>query len=386
MSGPESSERFPRHKRPRWWPENEDWPPKAYRDRMQTHGDRWRRRPFFRRVGCLFFLLFILFNVFVSVAVLLAAGMVAKLTGIVQLPDAYRWAVLSGAAILLLGLGLFIGVGQNLRRISMPIDELIAAADRIAQGDYAVRVKEQGPPEVRSLGRVFNGMARRLKDIDEQRRNLLADITHELRTPITVIQGNIEGVLDGVYAADEAHLKSILEEIQRLSHLVDDLRTLALAESGALQLEKEPTDLAVLVGETVAGLRAQADEAGVSLETDLPADAALVTVDPERLRQVLTNLLMNALRHTLAGGRICVRFEVVQPDEARISVEDTGIGIRPEDLPYIFDRFYKSKDSTGMGLGLAIARNLVQAHGGSIQASSQPGKGAVFTITLPAGE
>jgi signal transduction histidine kinase len=167
---------------------------------------------------------------------------------------------------------------------------------------------------------------------------------------------------------------------------VNDLRTLALAESGALQLEKEPTDLAVLIGETVAGLRAQADEAGVSLESDLPEEAPLIWVDPERIRQVLTNLLVNALRHTPAGGRIWVRFEVVQPEGARIRVEDTGTGIRPEDLPHIFERFYKSKDSTGMGLGLAIARNLVQAHGGSIKVNSQPGQGAVFTVTLPAGE
>jgi signal transduction histidine kinase len=350
---------------------------------MREHGGRMLRRPFFRRVGCLFLVLFLLFNVFISVTVLLVAGMIANLTGIIQLPDSYRWAILLGAAVFLIGLGLFVGVGKSLGRMYKPFDDLISAAERIAQGDYAARVKEQGTPEVRSLERVFNSMASRLQDSDKQRRNLIADITHELRTPITVIQGNVEGVLDGVYEADEAHLKSILEEIRLLSRLVDDLRTLALAESGALQLEKEPTDLSVLIGETVAELRSQYDEAGVTLETDLPADAPLLRVDPERIRQVLANLLVNALRHTPAEGKVRVHFEMIQAEEARVMVEDTGTGIRPEDLPHIFDRFYKSKDSTGMGLGLAIAKNLVQAHGGTIQVKSQPGQGTIFSISLP---
>jgi signal transduction histidine kinase len=342
-----------------------------HRGKMRGH--------FFRRVGCLF----LLFNVFISVIVLILAGALANLMGIVQLPGSFQWAILLGAVVFLLGFFFLAWVGRTLRRMSMPLDDLSMAADRIAQGDYSVRVKEQGPAEVRSLGRVFNSMASRLKDVDEQRRNLIADITHELRTPITVIQGNVEGVLDGVYEADEAHLKSILEEVQLLSRLVDDLRTLALAESGALQLEKEPTDLSVLIGETVAELRAQYDEAGVTLETDLPVDAPLLMVDPERIRQVLANLIVNALHHTPAEGKVCVHYEMMHAEEVRVTVEDTGTGIQPEDLPHIFDRFYKSKDSTGMGLGLAIAKNLVQAHGGTIQAKSQPGQGTSMSINLP---
>jgi two-component system, OmpR family, sensor histidine kinase BaeS len=364
--------KFPHQRRPGWWPENETWPPSGIRrERFRGH--------FFRRVGCLF----LVFNVFISVIVLLLAGALANLMGIVRLPGSYQWAILLGAVVFLLGFFFLAWAGRTLRRMSMPLDDLIMAADRIAQGDYSVRVKEQGPAEVRSLGRVFNSMASRLKDVDEQRRNLIADITHELRTPITVIQGNVEGVLDGVYEADDAHLKSILEEIKLLSRLVDDLRTLALAESGALQLEKEPTDLAVLIGETVAELRPQYDEAGVSLETDLPADAPLLKVDPERIRQVLANLLVNAVRHTPPGGSVRIHFEMIQAKEAQVTVEDTGTGIQPEDLAHIFDRFYKSKDSSGMGLGLAIAKNLVQAHGGTIQAKSQPGQGAIFSISLP---
>jgi signal transduction histidine kinase len=285
--------------------------------------------------------------------------------------------------VFLFGFGLLMWAGRSLRRMSIPLGDLIAAADRIAGGDYAVRVKEQGPAEVRSLGRVFNGMASRLQANDEQRRNLLADVTHELRTPLTVIQGNVEGILDGVYEADEAHLKSILEETQLLSRLVEDLRTLALAESGALQLKKEPTDLAVLIGETIAALRGQSDAAGIKLNMDVPADAPLLNLDPERIRQVLVNLIANALRYTPRGGEICVRFKMNRPDEARIAIEDTGAGIQPEDLPHVFDRFYKTRDSQGLGLGLAIAKNLVQAHGGSIQAQSQPGQGTTICITLP---
>jgi signal transduction histidine kinase len=368
-----SNHKFPHQKRPRWWPENESWPPTGMqRGRFRGH--------FFRRVGCLF----LLFNVFISVIVLILAGALANLMGIIQLPGSFQWAILLAGVVFLLGFFFLAWVGRTLRRMSMPLDDLIAAADQIAQGDYSVRVKEQGPPEVRSLGRVFNSMASRLKDIDDQRRNLLADITHELRTPITVIQGNVEGVLDGVYEADEAHLKSILEEIHLLSRLVDDLRTLALAESGALQLEKEPTDLSVLISESAAELRPQFDEAGVTLGIDLPADAPLLSIDPERVRQVLVNLIVNALRHTPPGESVRVHFEMLSTEEAQVIVEDTGTGIRPDDLPHIFDRFFKTKDSTGMGLGLAIAKNLVQAHGGTIQAKSQLGVGTIFSVTLPA--
>lgn len=337
------------------------------------------RGHFFRRVGCLF----LLFNMFVSVVVLSVAGLLANFLGIIHLPGTFRWAILLGAAVTLLGFGLLVWAGGSLRRMSIPLGDLVAAADRIAQGDYAVRVKEQGPPEVRSLGGVFNSMASRLQANDEQRRNLLADVTHELRTPLTVIQGNVEGMLDGVYAADEAHLKSILEETQLLSRLVDDLRTLVLAESGALQLKKDPTDLAVLIGETTAAFRAQSEAAGITLHMDAPADALFLNLDPERIRQVLANLIANALRHTPRGGTIWVRFEMTRSEGARIIVEDTGVGIQPDDLPHVFDRFYKTRASSGMGLGLAIAKNLVLAHGGNIQAQSQPGQGTTFCITLP---
>lgn len=261
------------------------------------------------------------------------------------------------------------------------------AAGRLADGNYAVRVIERGPPEVRALAHVFNEMATRLQTHEEQRRNLLAEIAHELRTPLAVIQGNLEGILDGVYPRDDAHLIPILEETRIVATLIDDLRTLALAETGALKLTREPTDVGVLIQETVASFRAQADAAGVSLTAEAVPELPPADLDPSRIRQVLTNLILNALQHTPPGGTIRVTCEL-DPATGRggrvtVSVTDTGRGIAPEDLPRIFERFYKSKDSRGSGLGLAIVRNLVAAHGGEVDARSEVGKGTTIRVTLP---
>jgi signal transduction histidine kinase len=232
-------------------------------------------------------------------------------------------------------------------------------------------------------------MASRLQTTDEQRRQLLSDVTHELRTPLTVIQGNVEGMLDGVYTPDPARLKLILEETQVLSRLVEDLRTLALSESGALILRREPTDLAELLRDTAAASRAQADAAGLSIAVDLPSDLPLLTLDPARVRQVLLNLLANAMRYTPNGGSIVMRVRMTADGEKMevvLEVEDTGPGIAPEDLPHVFDRFYKAGDSSGMGLGLSIARSLVEAHGGSISAHSPFGRGTTIRVILPVAQ
>jgi signal transduction histidine kinase len=289
-------------------------------------------------------------------------------------------------AAFFLGLAGLLVIGRALRHLAVPIGDLMEAAGRVAEGDYAARVAEHGPREVRALTRAFNTMAARLQADEETRRNLLADVTHELRTPLTVVQGNLEGLLDGVYPRDDAHLAPILEETRVLSRLVDDLRMLALAESGALKLQKEPTDLAVLLSETAASFRGQADAAGVTLSVDVPADLPLLDLDPERMRQVLSNLIANALRYTPPGGTIRVRAGGGDP-LVTVSVSDTGAGIPADDLPHVFDRFYKSGDSRGTGLGLAIAKNLVAAHGGEIAAQSAPGKGTTiqFTLASPSG-
>jgi signal transduction histidine kinase len=366
-------------RKPSWWPENESWPP------VQP---RWRamRGRFFRRIGCAIALVNLL-AFFVFAAVL---GLVLNSLGIIHIY--YRplgWIIPVGIVFLIFAFGSLVWGGRGLRHMSAPLGDLLEAAGRIAEGDYSQRVAERGPSEIRALTRAFNGMAAHLQLTEEQRRDLMADITHELRTPLTVIQGNLEGFLDGVYSPDEARLKSLLEETQVLARLVEDLRTLALAESGALQLKKEPTDLALLIGETVSAFRTQADEAGVMIDIQVGPDALILNLDPERIRQVLSNLIANALRYTPRDGVIQVRVTGIRQDDGKyveVIVQDNGAGIAPDVLPHIFNRFYKSRDSSGTGLGLPIARHLVDAHGGSITAESLPGRGTTMRIRLPVDE
>ena len=323
---------------------------------------------------------------FVFVVVL---GLALNGLGLIQVPGPFRWIIPAGFVLFLGAIVSLILTSRALRRMSAPLGDLVDASGRVADGDYSPRIEEQGSRDMRALVRAFNGMAAHLQLTEEQRRDLMADITHELRTPLTVIQGNLEGILDGVYAPDEARLKSLLEETQIISRLVDDLRTLALAESGALQLKKEPTDLAVLIGETVSAFRAQADSAGVKLDIQTEMQAPLIDLDPERVRQVLSNLIANALRYTARDGMIQIRYKITPSQTERIAeltVEDNGVGIAPDVLPNIFNRFYKSRDSSGTGLGLPIARHLVEAHGGTIIAESRPGRGTTIHIKLPVGE
>jgi signal transduction histidine kinase len=292
------------------------------------------------------------------------------------------WIFPLGLGIALLVL-IVIGLGSiGLRSMVNPLDDLLRAADRVGRGDYSVRVLERGNSELRTLARAINTMASRLHDLDEQRRNLLADATHELRNPLTVIQGNLEGMLDGMYPADQDSLRLLLDETKILSRLVEDLRTLALVDSGSLRLKKEPTDLAVLMSETASIFRPQAAAAGVTLRVAADADMPNVDLDPGRIQQVFANLITNALRYTPSGG--VIKLGSFRRDgQAELTVQDTGPGIGAGDLAHIFERFYKSADSGGMGLGLSIARDLVQAHGGTIRAENLPGQGTIIRISLP---
>ena len=293
-------------------------------------------------------------------------------------PRVLPWILLGLAGIALMT------VFRGLRILARPLGDLIEAAERVEGGDLSPRVAERGPREMRSLARAFNAMLERLRRTEDQRRRLLTDVTHELRTPVAVIQGNLEAILDGVYPPDAQHLRPVLEETQILSRLIDDLRTLSLAESGALDLHREATDLGLLAGELAASFRAQAEAAGVSLQADLPEDLPPAEIDPLRIREVLANLTANALHHTPRGGEIRIMGSLeAGGDRVLLQVGDTGVGIAPEELPHIFDRFYKSADSSGSGLGLAIARNLVVAHGGEIRAESRLGAGTTVRITLP---
>jgi signal transduction histidine kinase len=308
-----------------------------------------------------------------------------------------NWILPIGAIFVTFIIGMSILAARNIRRMFSPLDELVEASNKVAEGDYSIRVEEKGPPEIYSLMRGFNSMAERLQANDQQRRNMLADVSHELRTPLTVIQGNVEGILDGVYTADETRLKSILEETQVLSRLIEDLRTLALAESGALQLKREPTDLGELIRDTVAGFESQAREKEINLGVAL-IETEELNIDPQRVREVLTNLISNALRYTPIQGKVNISLaefalgaesdaltgEAVSKRGVMISIQDSGAGIESADLPHIFDRFYKSSDSGGMGLGLSIAKYLVEAHGGKIWAESEAGTGTKISFTLVA--
>ena len=288
------------------------------------------------------------------------------------------WVALAAGFVLL------VAVLPGLRALALPLRDLIEAAGRVEGGDLSGHVDVRGPRELRALARAFNAMLERLRSNESARRRLLADVTHELRTPIAVIQGNLEAVLDGVYPADDAHLGPVLEETRVLSRLIDDLRTLSLAESGALNLHREATDLAVLAGEVAAAFRSQALAASVNLRSEVPAELPLAEIDPLRIREVLANLAANALRHTPSGGLVRITGGLdPSGNSVVLSVVDTGKGIPPEELPHIFDRFYKSDDSPGSGLGLSIARNLVALHGGDIRAESSPGVGTTIRFHLP---
>jgi two-component system, OmpR family, sensor histidine kinase BaeS len=222
---------------------------------------------------------------------------------------------------------------------------------------------------------VIRRVSRAFGEQDRLRRQLMADVAHELRTPLAILQGRIEGLLDGVYPRDEHHLAELLEETRHLSRLVEDLGTLAHAEAGGLELRRETVDLGDLIRDVVASLPRPV---AVAVPAELPA----IEADPLRIRQVLLNLLANALRHTPEGGAISVEAEV-RPKWILIRVRDSGSGIAPEDLPRVFERFQKGSDSGGSGLGLAIARKLVLAHGGDIGIESAPGRGTEVTVSLP---
>jgi two-component system sensor histidine kinase BaeS len=273
------------------------------------------------------------------------------------------------------------------RRIDGPAGELLQAAEQVAAGAYdGVAVAARGPRELRLLTAAFNDMAARLAAGQEQRRRFLADITHELRNPLAILQSEIEAQLDGVRPRDDHHLASLLDETRRLGHLVDDLHTLALAEAGRLVLTREAVHLGDLVQEVVPRHAATAARHEVTLQATAQPGLPKVWIDPIRIRQVLDNLLLNAIRHSPADGVVTV--EATSAGGAvECRVTDSGPGFPTDRLAFVFDRFSKSGDSGGSGLGLSIARDLVEAHDGTITASNDPVTGgARVAFTLPGGQ
>jgi len=274
-------------------------------------------------------------------------------------------------------------------RIVRPVELLTAAARRMETGDLTARVNVASGDEIGELARAFNSMAGGLARLEQLRRNMVSDVAHELRTPLTNIRGYLEAAQDGMIAPDATLVNNLYEEAMLLNRLVDDLRELALAEAGQLHLERQPVDMGDVARAALEAVRARAEERGLQLSLDAPSTEGmpLVEADPHRIRQVLCNLLNNALDFTPRGGRVAT---VVQPDGqwVRIEVRDTGRGIAPEHLPFVFERFYRADRSRaratgGAGLGLAIVKQLVEAHGGRVWVTSEPGNGCVFGFILP---
>ena len=308
----------------------------------------------------------------------------------------------AGIIVLVAGLlGLVVGI-RIARGIAPPIADLVRAAGEVEAGDLSVRVEEpsRAPGDLRTLARAFNDMVGRLEAEDATRRRLLADVSHELRTPLAVIQGNLEALVDGIYPADEAHIAPILEEARVMARLVDDLRTLSLADAGVLPLHREPTDVPALLEDVATSHRPRAEAAGARINVVREGVEAPPTadVDPVRIRQVVSNLVDNSLRHLGPGGLVELHVRAsptdTEPDTITIAVVDSGPGI-PEALRQTaFERFSKSESSRGSGLGLAIARAIVVAHGGRIMIATElppdmrlgfEASGTTIQIDLPIG-
>ena len=267
-----------------------------------------------------------------------------------------------------------------------PVKVLVEATEKLASGDLTYRVEIEKPEELARLGRTFNQMAHSLEDAARIRKDLSADIAHELRTPLAVQRAHLEALIDGVFPATEENIITMLEQNQLLNRLVEDLRIITLTDSGELELNLHPLDLSALAASAVEHFSARAREKRIDIHLEL-GDCGMILADAERIQQILHNLLQNGIRYTPDKGKLILNL-TCDESYAVLTLLDTGPGIPEEALPYIFDRFYRaersrSKEGGGTGLGLAIARNLAEAHNGSLAASNHPAGGAVFTLKLP---
>ena len=297
-----------------------------------------------------------------------------------RMQRALIWGAL-GATVIALLIGILLA-----RNISRPVRELTGATKQVAGGELGVQVPVRTQDELGELANSFNQMSADLARSTQVRRQMTADVAHDLRTPLSVILGYTEALSDGKLQGTPQMYEVMHGEAQQLSHLIDDLRFLSLADAGELPLQRRDVDPAELINRTAAAYRAAAEQKGIDLQVRAAPGLPKITVDPERMAQVLGNLASNALRHTPAGGTVVFAAKE-DKERAMLQVQDTGSGIAEEDLPYVFHRFYRgdrSRQQTGeSGLGLAIAKSIVEAHGGTITAVSAPGAGTTFTIALP---
>ncbi|MDF2958597.1 MAG: integral rane sensor signal transduction histidine kinase [Paenibacillus sp.] len=278
--------------------------------------------------------------------------------------------------------------------LTHPLKKLIAAIERVAQGDLNVKVPVDTKDEYGKVAQTFNDMTFRLREAEEARRRLVADVAHELRTPLSVMQLKLENYQQAGHHISPEMLLRLHDEVIRLNQLVDDLHVLSLAEAGRLSLDRKPLDLTAHLERIVDDVRYEAEENGLDIRLCTNSRPVTMMVDARRITQVFINLLTNAIRYTPRGGKITVKIEDRVVDRnaffACVSVIDTGIGIPAEELPHLFDRFYRveearSRHTGGTGLGLSIVHHFIRAHGGFIRVASQPDEGTIFTVYLPEG-
>jgi two-component system OmpR family sensor kinase/two-component system sensor histidine kinase BaeS len=308
-----------------------------------------------------------------------------------------RWLLVAGA-LLAGALGVLLGLLFS-RTLTAPLQRLATAVRAVAHRDFSRRVRVEGSVEMAEVALAFNQMAAALEQAERQRQNMVADVAHELRTPLSVVQGNLRAILDGVYPLDKAEISRLYDETRLLSRLVDDLRELALADAGQLRLDLVPTDVARIIQDTTDSMALAAEAQELTLATRLADELPAAQADPDRLAQVLRNLLVNALRYTPPGGIVTVAASC-PGDTVEIAVADTGEGIAADDLPRVFDRLWRADPArastgrapvgedvqqwaTGSGLGLTVAQSLVEAQGGRIWVESELGQGSTFHFTLP---
>lgn len=352
---------------PQWWPEGEHWPPRAGRGQQDWAG--FGRRIFKGVLG---------FVIFLALVAALIGALIA--TAVAGVASAGRPGIVAATLLLLVVGGWFLRV--VVRRTWRPVRDLIGAAGRLADGDYSARVDERSSAGMRAVGSSFNSMAARLEEADEQRRRLMSDLGHELRTPLAVIRGEIEAVIDGVHDGGPKHMESLLDEVEVLERLIEDLRVLTLSEAGKLPLQTEQADLMKVVDEVAASYRPTASTSGIEILVEAPAVMPSVVMDPVRFRQAITNLVVNSIRAMPGGGRLTIAVEV-EDDRIRTEVIDTGPGIDPAQLEEVFGRFVKGEDSPGTGLGLSIARGLMRAHGGDVEIRASGPDGTTVAMWLP---